>query len=101
MKSFRLPAEIIASRKECREPARVVRELFEERPVDVVADTDAEDLRIARALLDELQNRLAFTLLGEAVAEDHDIQRAIGIRVFVGRGDRRVQHRLGAQIRAD
>ena len=53
-----LAREVVAGREEGGQAAGVFGELFEQRTVDVVADADAEDARVARALLDLLQQGL-------------------------------------------
>src|SRR5688572_30470241 len=60
-----LAREVVAVRDERRQAAGVLRELLEQRLVHVVADTDAEDLRAARTLRNELEESGAFLSFGE------------------------------------
>ena len=96
---LRLPREVVAARDERSEPAGVCGELLEQRTIHVVAHADAEDFRVARAGTDQLEQRAPLALLGHAVAEDHDIQRAIGVGVFVSGRERRIEHRAAVRLR--
>ena len=97
-KRLRLALKVVPLRDERREPAGVLRQLFEQRPVDVVADADAEHAGVARLLLDQLKQRLALALLGQTVAQDDDVERAIGLAVFVRGRDRRRENRAAARL---
>jgi len=62
-----LAREVIAVRDKRRQTAGVLGELFEQRLVHIVADPDAEDLRAARTLRDELEKQR--TRVEEAAVE--------------------------------
>src|ERR1700733_5896932 len=71
---LRLPLKVVFSRQKRCQSSGLLCDLAEQGTVDVVADADAEDARIARPRLNQVQQLGLFRLFSQAVAQDDDVQ---------------------------
>ena len=63
--------------------AGVDRDLVEQAAVDVVAHADAEHAGVLRPRADDARQLRAALLLGQPVAQEHHVERALVVRVGV------------------